>query len=557
MTIRKAAVVSGTPSQLKQLVAEADKRPNVTNQDVINYLAKGTTIPNAWVKARSFGIDPDKLVRSGGENVRRREFMPQPPVIPAPAAKPKPAPASKPAPDESVGGTPADVQANVAVALHKKTNDVTNQDVLTYFLKGKSYEDGAPAAANYGVRLDDLCKDPATRKAPFDGSPLRSSTSPAEAKADAALLKELNANIANLTQQLPASLRNKISANVADIKKNAQNVYDTSIANGKTEAVATAARRSYVEGELNKRGPKLDADIQELLAQKKLDPKFGPMWDQLKGQLKDPGLYTKAVAADERYEEISHSIDLVDKTYKTKDPDKVEETPPTPLTPGVSVSNQPLTAVEKNYLATLKDDPLFAKRILGTAGFYKGPLSPQWDSKVEQAAMEAVNSYRETRQKYGPLDSRSEAAIITLHPNAQAAARQVINQMNAEFAKEGNGLTAKVLWGTRTYAQQNALFNQRPKVTNARGGQSNHNFGIAFDIGLFKGGQYLENDGPYRAAHNVVNVPGLSWGGNWKSIQDTPHYQLTIRGKEPNIGEMRGLLESGQALPVTPLQSAA
>lgn len=50
--------------------------------------------------------------------------------------------------------------------------------------------------------------------------------------------------------------------------------------------------------------------------------------------------------------------------------------------------------------------------------------------------------------------------------------------------------------GLRTYEEQNALYAQGRtapgnKVTNAKGGFSNHNFGIAFDIGIFEGAKYL------------------------------------------------------------------
>jgi hypothetical protein len=36
--------------------------------------------------------------------------------------------------------------------------------------------------------------------------------------------------------------------------------------------------------------------------------------------------------------------------------------------------------------------------------------------------------------------------------------------------------------GFRSFAEQDALFDQRPKVTNARGGESQHNYGLAFDF---------------------------------------------------------------------------
>ena len=66
------------------------------------------------------------------------------------------------------------------------------------------------------------------------------------------------------------------------------------------------------------------------------------------------------------------------------------------------------------------------------------------------------------------------------------------------------------------------------KVTNARGGQSNHNFGIAWDIGLFEDGEYVLQDAKYKALAEAVlpDLEGLEWGGHWKSFKDFPHYQL-------------------------------
>jgi peptidoglycan L-alanyl-D-glutamate endopeptidase CwlK len=66
------------------------------------------------------------------------------------------------------------------------------------------------------------------------------------------------------------------------------------------------------------------------------------------------------------------------------------------------------------------------------------------------------------------------------------------------------GITIKVISGLRTFEKQNDLYEQgRSKpgriVTNARGGYSNHNFGIAFDIGVWEGGNYLEKSPKYKA----------------------------------------------------------
>ena len=122
-------------------------------------------------------------------------------------------------------------------------------------------------------------------------------------------------------------------------------------------------------------------------------------------------------------------------------------------------------------------------------------------------------------------DERSERNIATLLPQAQPIARALIESAAAI------GIAIKIISGTRTFAEQDALYEQgRTKsgriVTNARGGYSNHNFGIAFDIGVFEGGRYLDESPAYKAVGALGIKLGLEWGGNWKTIQDEPHFQL-------------------------------
>lgn len=127
------------------------------------------------------------------------------------------------------------------------------------------------------------------------------------------------------------------------------------------------------------------------------------------------------------------------------------------------------------------------------------------------------------------LDQRTEKNISTLVPKAQAVARTFI--ISASEAMRAKGVEVKIISGTRTYAEQNALYAKGrtapgPRVTNARGGYSNHNFGVAFDIGLFKAGKYLEESPLYAECGKIGEACGLEWGGRWKSFTDEPHYQL-------------------------------
>ena len=123
------------------------------------------------------------------------------------------------------------------------------------------------------------------------------------------------------------------------------------------------------------------------------------------------------------------------------------------------------------------------------------------------------------------VDDRSEKVIGTLLAEVQPYARALVTKAAAD------GITIKVISGLRTYDEQNDLYAQgRMKpgkiVTNARGGYSNHNFGIAFDVGVFERGQYLDESPKYKAVGVLGMDLGLEWGGNWKTIQDEPHFQL-------------------------------
>ena len=107
----------------------------------------------------------------------------------------------------------------------------------------------------------------------------------------------------------------------------------------------------------------------------------------------------------------------------------------------------------------------------------------------------------------------------------------IINECN----KVLNGRSqVRISQGLRTFAEQNALYNQRPKVTNAKGGQSIHNYGFAIDIVLIIDGKIAswdthkdwDNDGiaDWDECVKVFAKHGWSWGGSWASFKDMPHF---------------------------------
>jgi len=125
------------------------------------------------------------------------------------------------------------------------------------------------------------------------------------------------------------------------------------------------------------------------------------------------------------------------------------------------------------------------------------------------------------------MNPSSENRLKKVHPELARRVRIVIENL----AKAG--MQVEVVQGLRTVAEQDALFAQgRTKpgkvVTNARGGQSNHNYGIAVDVVPFADGKpnWEAPNSIWIAIGGEAEKVGLEWGGNWKKFLDRPHIQL-------------------------------
>ncbi|MER2040790.1 MAG: M15 family metallopeptidase [Desemzia incerta] len=121
--------------------------------------------------------------------------------------------------------------------------------------------------------------------------------------------------------------------------------------------------------------------------------------------------------------------------------------------------------------------------------------------------------------------------------NMGSGMNSVVKESALELIKRAykEGIYVQISSGFRSFADQNALYAQgRTKsgnvVTNARGGYSNHNFGLAIDYFLVSddGSKALwtVNDKWKRVAA-IGKELGFSWGGDWKSFPDYPHLEMT------------------------------
>lgn len=145
---------------------------------------------------------------------------------------------------------------------------------------------------------------------------------------------------------------------------------------------------------------------------------------------------------------------------------------------------------------------------------------------------------------YNPssFQTKNSRDLNLLHPKVKNLAESFIVQANAFLANKG--YQVKVISTLRNNKEQAEIYAQgRTKpgkiVTNAGPGKSVHNFGCAFDIGIFRDGIYNPPDADkyFDLIAPIGRTLGLEWGGDWKSIKDRPHYQYT--GKYSNSEFLR------------------
>jgi peptidoglycan L-alanyl-D-glutamate endopeptidase CwlK len=97
---------------------------------------------------------------------------------------------------------------------------------------------------------------------------------------------------------------------------------------------------------------------------------------------------------------------------------------------------------------------------------------------------------------------------------------------------EARGATYVMTSGYRSFAEQDRLYEQgrsRPglKITNARGGESAHNYGVAADFVAKPGGKVSWDVGSYAILMEEAEKLGLESGGRWK-FKDLPHVQVKL-----------------------------
>jgi peptidoglycan L-alanyl-D-glutamate endopeptidase CwlK len=116
------------------------------------------------------------------------------------------------------------------------------------------------------------------------------------------------------------------------------------------------------------------------------------------------------------------------------------------------------------------------------------------------------------------------------------------------------GIALLVTQGLRTWEQQDHLYakgrttpplGKQHIITYAKGGQSYHNFGLAFDVIVLdangKANWDIEHPS-WKRIGEIGKSVSLVWGGDWKTLKDLPHFEYTC---DVSLKACRDLYPSG------------
>ncbi|MBR3062243.1 MAG: M15 family metallopeptidase [Exiguobacterium sp.] len=191
------------------------------------------------------------------------------------------------------------------------------------------------------------------------------------------------------------------------------------------------------------------------------------------------------------------------------------------------------------------------------AYFYMQPEPVPW---VDEPTFEADMCVRDVEEENAIL-TRSKIDFDRLHPLVANRAESFIR-----LALSCLDLEVRLTSGYRSAKEQNALYAQGRSepgqvVTNAKAGQSYHNYGLAVDFVIIHNNKAdydlntdrNRNDIPdWQELGELGKALDFEWGGEWNSFPDYPHLQmdfgLSIRqlvaGKRPDKEETAPLADA-------------
>ncbi|MDG5471850.1 M15 family metallopeptidase [Jeotgalibacillus sp. ET6] len=150
---------------------------------------------------------------------------------------------------------------------------------------------------------------------------------------------------------------------------------------------------------------------------------------------------------------------------------------------------------------------------------------------------------------------REELADVPMPTALHPIVEQKKNELIDQAARQEIDIV--ITDGFRSVEEQDALYERGRSqegniVTNARGGESYHNYGLAIDFAIRTSEESVVWDMDYDGNNNersdwmeVVEIAkdlGFSWGGDWHGFKDYPHFEMRFglsirelqRGERPD-----------------------
>ncbi len=143
-------------------------------------------------------------------------------------------------------------------------------------------------------------------------------------------------------------------------------------------------------------------------------------------------------------------------------------------------------------------------------------------------------------------DAISVPRVQALHPVVRAEVMTIIDEIEAKWP---GTMKIRIVQGLRTFDEQAAIYAQGrtkpgPVVSNAKPGQTYHNYGLALDFAIMYD---KDANGSFEALSWDINYDfdknghsdwqegvkafkshGWVWGGDFRSIKDNPHLEKTF-----------------------------
>jgi peptidoglycan L-alanyl-D-glutamate endopeptidase CwlK len=152
-------------------------------------------------------------------------------------------------------------------------------------------------------------------------------------------------------------------------------------------------------------------------------------------------------------------------------------------------------------------------------------------------------------------DEPTNREIEGLHPAIRYETAKYINDLQD---RTGSQFRIPYPSGTRTDAEQDAEYAKGRTapgniVTQAPGGKSYHNYGLAYDlVRLMPDGKTPDEHYDMKQIAPVMKEYGLEWGGDWsEKAYDPPHFQRPF-GYTPD--QLRQMRAPGAIYPTIPGQ---